>query len=234
MTPSSTVSSLRMDILTRSLSPIPLWRDRLHSPCGSPYVSFCKRSVSLTPAQDHPWPAVKPSSPTAAVDDPIEYASHAQPLRSDNADPDLFIAATAPVSSPLPHPAIVLSAVIISPKFDDARRVFPYRGRITSRVSCAGGLPLGFDGVVLRPAHPSASQLVLSCYAECTLCAARLVPQQQCKPLGFYLEPVDDRQGFTLSANGTLTGNATFKIEVRPRKPKADDQKWRCASESLR
>lgn len=170
-------------------------------------------------------------------------------------DPDVLIGnaptnseeVPGPEMSPAPCPqrseitptgpeVITLGVTVLTPRFEHGR--FPYREHVTSRVYLSGKTPLPFDDIVLDPVLPNESSLVLKCYAECRTCAGQTSsPNQQCNPIGFFLDPIQDlkhNQGFTPDkSSGTLTGNVTFKIKCRPRMPKAGDQKWRCSSESL-
>lgn len=130
-------------------------------------------------------------------------------------------------------PVIAFTVTILTPKFEDGR--FSYRDHVFARVSLIGGLPPCFTEVVLGSASPTGSELGLRCSAKCDSCSSSLYPQ--CCPTYFCLVPVHDSrhsQGLELDRSScTLTGNVTFKIPHRPRKPKSQDQMWRCASESL-
>ena len=131
----------------------------------------------------------------------------------------------------------ILAASILTPKCANGR--FPYRGCVTARVTftLSGRVPHPFGGVVLGPATADASQLVLVCYAVCSSCTTQVSsPYQQCNPPRFYLDPVPSKRnrGFKLDeASGTLTGDVTFKIRPRRRRPRSEDREWRCPSESL-
>jgi len=126
-----------------------------------------------------------------------------------------------------------LDVNIRTPKFEGG--IFPYRHRVTARLSLTGTVPLQYRDAVLSPMLPNDSQLMLRCYAECSSCISSRHPQ--CSPVGFYLDPLHDQKynkGFILDpSSGALTGNVTFTIEYRPRRPKAQDRTRRCASESL-
>ena len=142
-----------------------------------------------------------------------------------------------------PHPAISSTEpkdtilTVLEPKFANGR--FIYRERVTVQVEWVLGwtMPSHFGGVVLGPASVDASQLMLVCYAACSSCTSQaLRPIKQCNPNGFYLDPVPPKrnQGLELDkSSGTLTGNVTFKIRSRKRRPRPGDKEWRCPSESL-
>ena len=125
----------------------------------------------------------------------------------------------------------------LTPKIEGNHRF--YRERVTSQVSLSGKVP--YKGVILSPALPNESQLVLRCRAECRSCssATSTAGPQYCTPTTFDLDPVPDPksdQPFKLrldESNGALIGDVTFRIRPRPRMPKAEDQEWRCGSESL-
>ena len=113
-----------------------------------------------------------------------------------------------------------------------------YRKRVTSQISLKRS-----KGVILAPALPNKSQLVLRCHAECRSCssATSTVSPQRCRPAAFDLEPVPDRKSdrpFELKfrrdkSNGPLLAVVRFLIRHRPIVPKYGDQEWRCHSESL-
>lgn len=130
--------------------------------------------------------------------------------------------------------------IVLTPELKDGR--FPYRKYVEAHVSLSGNAPLPFDGVVFGPALPDEFRLMralqLWCYAQCSSCMSPFSSaHQRCNPTAFYLDPVQDmkrNRGFVLDqSGGTLTGNVTFEIKHRPRKPKPEDQAWRCPFESL-
>ena len=98
-------------------------------------------------------------------------------------------------------------------------------------------------GVILAPAPPNESQLVLRCRAECRSCssATSTVSAQLCRPTAFDLEPVPDRKSDRLfelkfrqnESNGPLLAKVTFLIRHRPIVPKYENQERCCRSESL-
>ena len=116
-----------------------------------------------------------------------------------------------------------------------------YRDRVTSQISLNIGMR--YKGVILAPALPNESQLVLRCGAECRSCssATSTASPQHCRPAAFDLEPVPDEkrnQLFELKfqqdkSNGPFLADVTFLIRHRPIAPKYGDQERRCRSESL-
>ena len=157
-----------------------------------------------------------------------------EPLSSGHsAYPRLF----NPVGASTRPEVIALGVSILTPKLANGR--FPYRVHVTARITHTlnGTSPHAFSGVVLGPATANASQLVLVCYAVCRSCTSQAPSQhQQCKPTRFYLDPVPTKrnQGFDLDElSGTLTGDVTFKIKSRRKRPRSEDQEWRCHSETL-
>ena len=116
-----------------------------------------------------------------------------------------------------------------------------YRDRVTSQISL--NREMRYKGVILAPALPNESQLVLRCRAECRSCltATSTVSTQRCRPAAFDLEPVPDLKSdrpFKLKlrqdkSNGLFFADVTFLIRYRPRVPKDGDQEWCCTSESL-
>lgn len=139
-------------------------------------------------------------------------------------------------------PSLTLSAVVLTPLIQNGK--FPYRQYVKARISLSGNAPLPFGGVALGPPLPNESRLMstlrLWCYAKCQSCTSyQSSAHQGCNPMAFYLIPVrdvNDNKGFILDQSGglfTLTSNVTFEIKHRPRNPKAEDQEWRCPSESL-
>lgn len=132
---------------------------------------------------------------------------------------------------------ITLDVAILTPKFASGR--FPYRDNVTARVTYnpRGRMPRPFGGVVLGPASADASQLVLVCDAVCRSCASQASsPYRKCNPTRFQLDPVPSRRNRGLEldeSSGTLSGEATFKIRPRRKRPRPEDQEWRCPSESL-
>jgi hypothetical protein len=131
----------------------------------------------------------------------------------------------------------ILGVTILTPKLENGR--FPYRENVTARVTYnpSERVPHPFGGVVLGPATTDASQLVLVCYAVCRSCTSQASsPYRQCNPTRFYLDPVPSKRnrGFKLDeSSGTLSWNVKFKIRPRRKWPRAEDQEWRCSSESL-
>ena len=131
----------------------------------------------------------------------------------------------------------ILDVAILAPKFASGR--FPYRDNVTARVTynLRGGAPHPFGGVVLGPAGADASQLVLECDAACRSCTSQASsPYRKCNPTKFHLDPVPSKRnrGFKLDeSSGTLSGEATFKIRPRKKRPRSEDREWRCSSESL-
>ena len=113
-----------------------------------------------------------------------------------------------------------------------------YRDRVTSQISVNR-----YKGVILAPALPSKSQLVMRCHAECRSCASTTSTaiEQCCRPAAFDLEPVPDKksnQRFELKfrrdkSTGAPIADVTFLFRHRPIVPKYGDQEWRCRSESL-
>ena len=116
-----------------------------------------------------------------------------------------------------------------------------YRDRVTSQISL--NRKMGFKGVILAPALPKESQLVLRCRAECRSCssATSTASPQRRRPAAFDLEPVPDYKSdrpFELKfrqdkSNGALFADVTFLIRHRPMVPRFYEQEWRCRSESL-
>ena len=116
-----------------------------------------------------------------------------------------------------------------------------YRDRVTSQISLNS--EMRYKGVILAPAHPNESQLVLQCRAECRSCssATSTTSPHHCSPAAFDLEPVPDPKNdrpFELKlrqdkTHGPLFADVTFLIRYRPRVPKYGDQEWCCPSESL-
>ena len=125
-----------------------------------------------------------------------------------------------------------------------------YHDQVTSQISL--NREMRYKGVILAPALPNETQMVLKCRAECRSCSSATLTtiSQRCRPAAFDLEPVQDlksNQPFELKLqqdkpNGPLLANVTFLIRHRPiapkykdRKPKYiyEDQEQRCHSESL-
>ena len=116
-----------------------------------------------------------------------------------------------------------------------------YHERVTSQVSLSGEMP--YENVILTGAIPNESQLVLMCRAKCRSCSSAIpTPSlQHCGPTAFYLDPVLDSESdkpFKLNlrlkkSKGVLVADVTFRVRNLPRKPKPEDQEWRCRSESL-
>ena len=104
---------------------------------------------------------------------------------------------------------------------------------------------MGYKGVILAPALPNESQLVLQCRAECRSCSseASTASPRGCNlaAADFDLEPLPDLKSdrpFELKLrqdkpNGPLFADVTFIIQYRPIVPKYGDQEWYCRSESL-
>jgi hypothetical protein len=126
-----------------------------------------------------------------------------------------------------------LDVDVRTPRYDGG--AFLYRDRVIARLSLTGTVFLQFNQALLGPATPNESQLVLHCYAECQSCISSKSPR--CSPIGWYLDPVHDPKDnlafMRHPLSGTFTGNVTFTIPRRPRRPKPQDQTRRCASESL-
>ena len=116
-----------------------------------------------------------------------------------------------------------------------------YRNHVTSRISL--NRKMGYKGVILAPALPNESQLVLRCRAECRSCsnATSTTSPRGCSLAAFDLEPLPDLKSdrpFELKfrqdkPNGPLFADMTFLIQYRPIVPKNGDQEWCCRSGSL-
>ena len=116
-----------------------------------------------------------------------------------------------------------------------------YRDCVTSQISLNSEMQ--YKGVILAPALPNESQLVLRCRAECRSCsrATSTASTQRCSPAAFDLEPIPNPKNdrpFELKlrqdkTNGPLFADVTFLIRYRPIVPKYGDQEWCCPSESL-
>ena len=116
-----------------------------------------------------------------------------------------------------------------------------YRDHVTSQISL--NREMRYTGVILAPALPNESQLVLRCRAECRSCLSvtSTANTRRCRPAAFDLELVPNLksdQPFELKlrqhkSNGALVALVTFLIRYRPRVPKYGDQEWCCQSESL-
>ena len=116
-----------------------------------------------------------------------------------------------------------------------------YRNRVTCQISL--NRAMRYKGVILAPALPNKTQLVLQCHAECRSCSSATLTMspQRCRPAAFDLEPVPNLksdQPFELElrqdkSNGPLFADVTFLIRHRPIVPKDGDQEWCCPSESL-
>ena len=116
-----------------------------------------------------------------------------------------------------------------------------YHKRVTCQISL--NRDMRYRGVILAPALPNETQLVLQCRAECRSCSSATLTTspQRCSPAAFDLEPVPDPKSdrpFELKlqedkSNGLLVADVTFLIRHRPRVPKHGDQEWGCLSESL-
>ena len=106
-----------------------------------------------------------------------------------------------------------------------------YDDHVTSRISLNRGML--HKGVILAPALPKESQLVLWCHA--VSCSSKTPTS------GFNLEPVPDPQSdqpFELKfrqdeSNGLLFADVTFLFRHRLRVPTCEDQELPCLSESL-
>ena len=108
-----------------------------------------------------------------------------------------------------------------------------YHDRVTSQISLNRS-----KDVILAPALPNKSQLVLRCHAECRSCsrATSTASPQRCRPAAFDLEPVPDDVELKFrrdKSNGRLLADVTFLIRFRPIMPTYGGQEWRCPSESL-
>ena len=123
-----------------------------------------------------------------------------------------------------------------------------YHDHVTSRISL--NREMQYKGVILAPALPNKSQLVLRCRAECRSCSnatstagSERWSSKRCRPTAFDLEPVPvsdlkSDQPFELKfrqdkSNGPLLADVTFLIRHRPIAPRYSDQEQRCLSESL-
>ena len=139
----------------------------------------------------------------------------------------------APKFLPVPHSTSTLDVIIMSPSFRGDSYI--YRQFITAQLILTGTAVRQFNQVVLGPTTPTTSQLALWCYAECRSCRSSAHPK--CTPVGWCLDPVRDRKSnldFRLNLlSDALTGNITFNIPHRPRRPMAQDQMRRCHTESL-
>lgn len=131
-------------------------------------------------------------------------------------------------------PLLTIAVTVLTPGIKNG--IFSYRQNIKARVS----LSRTVMGTQLPIESRSTSSLWLWCHAECQPCKSRdSSAHERCNPTTFYLNPVQDlnqNQGFAVTHTGnllTFTGNITFEIKTRPRKPRAEDQTWRCPSESL-
>ena len=128
---------------------------------------------------------------------------------------------------------------LLTPKTEDNHHY--YRGHVTSRVSL--NREMRYKGVILAPALPNESQLVLRCRAECRSCSSATLATslQRCRPAAFDLEPVPDRKSDPLfelkfrqdEPNSPLLADVTFQIGYRPIVPKWEDKEWCCRLESL-
>ncbi len=141
------------------------------------------------------------------------------------------------------YPSLTLTATVLTPNI--MGDYFQYRHNVQARISLSGNVSPRFEVIIGHPPHNETQRvdtLWLTCFASCQSCTSRdssLSPQSSCNPVEFYLNPswdLNNKQGFTvdhMSDSPTLNGNVTFKIELRPRNPRAEDRVWRCASESL-
>ena len=116
-----------------------------------------------------------------------------------------------------------------------------YHDRVTSQISL--NREMRYKGVILAPALPNDSQLVLRGRAECRSCSSAMsnaTPQRR-SSAAFDLEPVPDLKNdrpFELKlrqdkSNGPLVADVTFLIRHRPIWPNYGDREWCCRSESL-
>ena len=141
----------------------------------------------------------------------------------------------APMRLPVPKSTPTLDVNIISPKYTGSS--FPYRHHVTARLTLTGMAIQQLNQVVLGLNTPTSYQPVVLCYAECRSCTLSASPQTQCNPIRWYLDQVRDRSDnldFMLEPlSGALTGNVTFSIPSRARRPRPEDQTWRCRAESL-
>ena len=127
----------------------------------------------------------------------------------------------------------------LTPKIEGGHHY--YRDRVTCQISLNRGMP--YKGVILAPALPDKSQLVLRCRAECWPClnATSTPSTRRCQPAAFDLEPALDLKGdhpFELQfrqeqSNGPLITDVTHLIRCRAIGPKYGDQEWCCRSQSL-
>ena len=116
-----------------------------------------------------------------------------------------------------------------------------YRDRVTSQISL--NREMRYKGVILAPALPNETQMVLRCHARCRSCLSSTLAMsaQHCRPAAFHLEPVPDPKSnrpFELKlrqdkSNGPLLADVTFLIRHLPTLPIYEYQERRCRSESL-
>ena len=116
-----------------------------------------------------------------------------------------------------------------------------YRDHVTCQISL--NREMRYKRVILAPALPNETQMVLRCRAERRSCSSATLTTStgRCRPAAFDLEPVPDPKSdrpFELKfrqdkSNGALLAKVTFLIRHRPIVPKRGDREWRCRSESL-
>ena len=125
----------------------------------------------------------------------------------------------------------------LTPKFEGDHHY--YCDHVTSQISLNRGMR--HKGVILAPALPNESQLVLRCRAECRSCLSEtLHPRIFRRPAAFDLEPVPDPESDQLfelkfrqdKSNCHLIADVTFLIWYRPIGPKYGYREC-CPSESL-
>ena len=127
-----------------------------------------------------------------------------------------------------------VQVTLLTPKIKGGHHY--YRDRVTSRISL--NRELRYKDVILAPALPNESQLVLRCHAECRSCSSATSSPRRCRPAAFDLDPLPNRWSDRLfelkfrkdKSNGRLFADVTFLIRPRPIMPKYE---WRCRSESL-
>ena len=115
-----------------------------------------------------------------------------------------------------------------------------YRDFFTSEISLNRGMR--HKGIILPPALPNESQLVLRCRAECWSCssAKSTAGPRRCRP-AFDLEPFSGQSGdrpFELKLQqdefrGFFFACVTFMIPYHLSTPQVGDQEWHCGSGSL-
>ena len=115
-----------------------------------------------------------------------------------------------------------------------------YRDSFASQISLNRGMR--HKGVILAPALPNESQLVLQCRAECRSCssAKSTAGPRRCRPafdlesfLGRYSDRPVELKFQQDEFSGFLFARVTFHIPYRLTVPNVGDQEWRCGSGSL-